>query len=170
MIWDPARKRRDSDEEEFNAFDAEVGNFEHPDFWEPVGESFGGHRTTSEAEQYSGSPIARIVGGKVAKPYSYPWMVRVRACSGYACTRMCGGTLVSDRAVVTASHCIPPYAQVDIKDWQQNNSNEFQTGLITLGAHEYYNTRAMNVTIDSIHQHPGFYYTTCLLWSDLSNS
>ena len=112
MIWDPARKRRDSDDEEVNAFDAEVGNFEHPDFWEPVGESFGGHRTTSEAEQYSGSPIARIVGGKVAKPYSYPWMVRVRACSGYACTRMCGGTLVSDRAVVTASHCIPPYAQV----------------------------------------------------------
>ena len=54
MIWDPARKRRDSDNEEFNAFDAEVGNFEHPDFWEPVGESFGGHRTTSEAEQYSG--------------------------------------------------------------------------------------------------------------------
>ena len=54
MIWDPARKRRDSDDEEFNAFDAEVGNFEHPDFWEPVGESFGGHRTTSEAEQYSG--------------------------------------------------------------------------------------------------------------------
>jgi len=145
MIWDPARKRRDSDDEEFNAFDAEVGNFEHPDFWEPVGESFGGHRTTSEAEQYSGSPIARIVGGKVAKPYSYPWMVRVRACSGYACTRMCGGTLVSDRAVVTASHCIPPYAQ---------------TGLITLGAHEYYNTRAMNVTIDSIHQHPGWNKST----------
>ena len=53
MIWDPARKRRDSDDEEFNAFDAEVGNFGHPDFWEPVGESFGGQRTTSEAEQYS---------------------------------------------------------------------------------------------------------------------
>ena len=57
MIWDPARKRRDDhddDDDNIDEEDAEVGNFEHPDFWEPVGESFGGHRTTSEAEQYSG--------------------------------------------------------------------------------------------------------------------
>jgi len=144
MIWDPARRRRDDTEESFNGPDAMVGDFENPDFWEsPEGGSFGGDRTSGTGDDdMNGAPsIARIVGGKVAQPYSYPWMVRVRACSGYACTRMCGGTLVSDRAIVTASHCIPPYAQ---------------QGLITLGAHEYYNERALNVTIQSIHQHPGW--------------
>jgi len=144
MIWDPARRRRDDTDDSFNGPDAMVGDFENPDFWEtPEGGSFGGDRTSGGSDDdMSGAPsIARIVGGKVAQPFSYPWMVRVRACSGYACTRMCGGTLVSDRAIVTASHCIPPYAQ---------------QGLITLGAHEYYNTRALNVTIQSIHQHPGW--------------
>lgn len=55
---------------------------------------------------------------------------------------MCGGTLVSSNAIVTASHCIPPYAN---------------SGIITLGAHEYFNERAVNVTIDSIHSHPGMF-------------
>lgn len=53
---------------------------------------------------------------------------------------MCGGTLVSDNAIVTAAHCIPPFAD---------------TGIITLGAHEYFNHRAVNVTIQSIHSHKG---------------
>jgi len=48
---------------------------------------------------------------------------------------------VSSNAIVTASHCIPPYAN---------------SGIITLGAHEYFNARALNVTILSIHQHPGW--------------
>jgi len=143
MIWDNRRRRDDS--QEFNPYDGEVGNFEHPDFFEKISGGFGGDRTSEDEEEYTGSPIARIVGGAVAKPYSYPWMVRVRACSGYACTRMCGGTLVSDRAVVTASHCIPPYAQ---------------SGIITAGAHEYYNARAQNFTIQSIHQHPGWNKST----------
>lgn len=142
MIWDSRRRREaEANGEVFNAEDAEVGNFEHPEFFEQISSGFGGDRTNEEEQAYAGPSIARIVGGAVAKPYSYPWMVRVRACSGYACTRMCGGTLVSDRAVVTASHCIPPYAQ---------------SGIITAGAHEYYNERAHNYTIQSIHQHPGW--------------
>ena len=84
--------------------------------------------------------LARIVGGAVANPFSHPWQVRVRACSGHACTRMCGGTLVSSRHVVTASHCIPPYGQ---------------TGIITLGAHEYFGPEARNVSVETITQHPG---------------
>ena len=53
MIWD-TRRRRDTDEE-FNAEDAEVGNFEHPDFWEKIGNSFGGDRTSEDEEEYTGS-------------------------------------------------------------------------------------------------------------------
>jgi len=84
--------------------------------------------------------LARIVGGAVAKPYSHPWQVRVRACSGSVCTRMCGGTVVSNRAIVTAAHCIPPYAT---------------GGEITFGAHEYFSARAVNISIEAIHNHPG---------------
>jgi len=62
---------------------------------------------------------------------------------------MCGGTLVSDNAIVTASHCIPPYAN---------------SGIITLGAHEYFNQRAINITIESIHQHPGILNRKIFFW------
>lgn len=145
MIWDtkkPGARSGGDEEEDMNPENGAMGDFNHPDFFEQVGDgNFEGDRTTGLGGTENSRPLARIVGGNVAKPFSHPWQVRVRACSGFACTRMCGGTLVSSNAIVTASHCIPPYAN---------------SGIITLGAHEYFNERAVNVTIDSIHSHPGW--------------
>jgi len=39
----------------------------------------------------------RISGGSYASPNQYPWMVRLQGC---------GGTLISDRHILTAQHCV----------------------------------------------------------------
>jgi len=47
----------------------------------------------------------RIIGGDETFPYQYPWMVRIDdGCSGGTCT----GSLISDRHILTAFHCMAP--------------------------------------------------------------
>jgi len=143
FIYDQAPVGRSSDTDT-NPINGTVGDFENPEFWDMTGaeEIDGGRFTGGMNSGPSGiGPIARIVGGQVARPFSHPWQVRVRACSGFACTRMCGGTLVSSQFVVTAAHCLPPFAQ---------------SGIITLGAHEYFGPGAVNISIAEIYPHPGW--------------
>nr|XP_056718318.1 chymotrypsinogen A-like [Euleptes europaea] len=48
------------------------------------------------------SGYTRIVNGEEAVPGSWPWQVSLQEQSGW---HFCGGSLVSDRWVVTAAHC-----------------------------------------------------------------
>ena len=86
----------------------------------------------------------RIVGGKEANAHSWPWQVRVRPCSNWRCTYLCGGSLVAPKWVVTAAHCIPYGAT---------------GGNITTGAQQLFddfsgvNANAKNYSIKSIHAH-----------------
>ncbi|XP_067386246.1 chymotrypsinogen B-like [Emydura macquarii macquarii] len=48
------------------------------------------------------SGYARIVNGEEAVPGSWPWQVSLQETSGW---HFCGGSLVSERWVVTAAHC-----------------------------------------------------------------
>jgi len=46
-----------------------------------------------------------IIGGRVAKPHEYPWIVRLTG----GCPRsLCAGTLVSPRIILSAYHCTVP--------------------------------------------------------------
>jgi len=46
--------------------------------------------------------LTRIVGGAEAVPHSWPWQVAFLSSSG---SQFCGGSLVSNRWVMTAAHC-----------------------------------------------------------------
>ena len=41
---------------------------------------------------------SEISGGSIASPNQYPWMVKLQVG--------CGGSLISDRHVLTAYHCV----------------------------------------------------------------
>ncbi|XP_039271127.2 uncharacterized protein LOC120345645 isoform X3 [Styela clava] len=50
-------------------------------------------------------PMLRIVGGETAVKGSWPWMVQIEKIANGKYSLTCGGTLICDRWVLTASHC-----------------------------------------------------------------
>ncbi|OWF53441.1 Transmembrane protease serine 2 [Mizuhopecten yessoensis] len=59
-----------------------------------------GSRSTTKCGM-SEVPHTKIVGGTVATPGEYPWQVSLR----FNGQHMCGGTLISNQWVLTATHC-----------------------------------------------------------------
>eukprot|EP00092_Neocalanus_flemingeri_P028964 GFUD01031447.1.p1 GENE.GFUD01031447.1~~GFUD01031447.1.p1 ORF type:complete len:524 (-),score=108.55 GFUD01031447.1:89-1660(-) len=51
-------------------------------------------------------PTTRIIGGEDADPGEFPWQVSLARMSSGRPHLICGGTLISSRSVLTASHCL----------------------------------------------------------------
>lgn len=49
---------------------------------------------------------SRIVGGEEATPGSWPWQVLLTSSSTGTSSQFCGGSLLNDRWVLTAAHCV----------------------------------------------------------------
>ena len=47
-------------------------------------------------------PNSRIVGGEEATPHQYPWMAALFIDDKW----FCGGSLITDRHILTAAHCV----------------------------------------------------------------
>lgn len=59
------------------------------------------HSNSSAVCGRASSATPRVVGGKKATPYNYPWMVVI-----FGTTKIhCSGTLINDRYILTAGHC-----------------------------------------------------------------
>jgi len=82
--------------------------------------------------------VQPISGDSVTAPNQYPWMVRLPGC---------GGSLISDRHVITARHCVYPFVNSTVK----------------LGAHDQYNRSAyQEVEVEDAYFPPGV-----PLWNDI---
>jgi len=80
------------------------------------------------------STDSRIVGGKTASKYAWPWQVYISFNGQF----ICGGSLIDKRSVVTAAHCIIG---------QSNNADDF---LVRVGAHNMVDQGYYSGTIHSV--------------------
>merc|ERR1712058_138122 len=71
--------------------------------------------------------VQRIVGGVQAEENEYPWQVGLIS-SQSSSTPFCGGTLISDREVLTARHCTdganPAYVLLGEHDLRKNDGEQ----------------------------------------------
>ncbi|ELK27197.1 Coagulation factor IX [Myotis davidii] len=83
--------------------------------------------------------FTRIVGGENAKPGQFPWQVLLHnKIEGF-----CGGSIVNEKWVVTAAHCIKPGVEITIIAGEHNTEKEEPTeqrrNVIRVIPHHNYN-------------------------------
>ncbi|KAF6213212.1 hypothetical protein GE061_010929 [Apolygus lucorum] len=106
----------------------------------------------------------RIVGGLDAKPYEFPWMAKLF----YHRNLRCAATLVADRYMVTAAHCIAEYKKGSSlrprrkrksKDRKRNYVVLSAAGFVVgLGSHNTWGLSTYKRKVDKIITHPNFDY------------
>lgn len=94
---------------------------------------------------------SRVVGGENAPKHSWPWQVSLRITYNGKLYHICGGSLVGERHVVTASHCV-----VDRND-KPNQANMFT---VVVGAHKRTGTTDVQqaIKVKKLFAHEGFSY------------
>jgi len=85
-------------------------------------------------EIHQGMKTSRIFGGTNTTVNEYPWMVRVRSSYTPNSYGLCGGSLMSDRWIITAAHCVT----------DEINGDPYKI-TVELGQHDA-NTKAMEIT------------------------
>ncbi|KAK3108393.1 hypothetical protein FSP39_007025 [Pinctada imbricata] len=87
--------------------------------------------------------VSYIVGGTEATPNSWPWMASLEY-NGY---HVCGGSLISNKYVITAAHCVEGSMSNPSKwtvrlgkhDRSKTESTQKNVGLVSIISHENYN-------------------------------
>jgi len=96
---------------------------------------------------------ANIVNGFDAKPGEFPWQASFQLTNGF---HFCGASIVSDRWLVTASHCVDGQSASRVKvvtglhDQRQRVGNPKEYGIARIIMHPGYNSRTITNDITLI--------------------
>ncbi|XP_076311529.1 proclotting enzyme [Tachypleus tridentatus] len=100
----------------------------------------------------------RIIGGREAPIGAWPWMTAVYIKQGGIRSVQCGGALVTNRHVITASHCVVNSAGTDVMP-----ADVFS---VRLGEHNLYSTdddsNPIDFAVTSVKHHEHFVLATYL--------
>lgn len=86
----------------------------------------------------------RIIGGQTPRQHSWPWIVSIHKQDEFQSTKfICGGSLISDRYVLTAAHCF-------------YNINRLKDYFVLMGSHYLNETHPVRMSIRSIRLHENY--------------
>ncbi|XP_066974847.1 proclotting enzyme-like [Macrobrachium rosenbergii] len=98
---------------------------------------------------------SRIVGGSEAEVLEWPWQVGIYLSNGGS--TFCGGSLISDQWVVTASHCVAGrranqlYVTLGDHDTTVTEATELQFNIDEIIMHEKYDSHTVDNDIALLH-------------------
>ncbi len=115
---------------------------ETPFGWRNVSGGEGVDVTSSAPVQNSGTITPYIIGGAETEPNEYPFMVALVDVFGESFFQFCGGVLITDRWVATASHC--------------STSVDLSEVAILVGTNNVEDGSGQIVKIKDIHLHPQY--------------
>uniref|UniRef100_F6ZPY1 Chymotrypsin C n=1 Tax=Equus caballus TaxID=9796 RepID=F6ZPY1_HORSE len=107
---------------------------------------------SGEVPSFEPNPSARVVGGETVSPHSWPWQVSLQYLRDDTWRHTCGGTLITDRHVLTAAHCISNLTY-RVGLGKHNLAVEDEEGSVFVG-------------VDTIFVHEG--WSSLLLWNDIA--
>ncbi|CAF1380133.1 unnamed protein product [Adineta steineri] len=96
--------------------------------------------------------ITKIVGGKEALPYTYPWLIAL--VDRYTTDPFCTGFIISSNAILTAAHCL-----------NGRNPNQIQ---ILAKAHDLRQFNGERYDIDRWFTHPEYQHNTSMHINDIA--
>ncbi|KAI7805524.1 chymotrypsinogen A-like [Triplophysa rosa] len=105
----------------------------------------------------------KIVGGNNAKQKDWPWQVSLRKFSDGE--HYCGGSLISERWVLTAAHCLQGIEKTFMKVYLGHqgqtvpNPNEMSTGVSDMYPHHSYNSSTKDNDIALVQLSSTVYFT-----------
>jgi len=77
-----------------------------------------------------------IIGGRIAQPHAFPWMVRIY---GGCAKRPCAGALITSKHVLTAYHCTFPEGETEPCDHSDGKR------IAVMGQNEFRHTKARGI-------------------------